>query len=69
MRLITKACDTVRNNKHFRTILSIILAFGNRMNAGTNKGQAYGFHIKALNLVCLFFISRHFFAFCHNIHS
>ena len=48
---VQKTCDKVRNNKSLKQLLTIILAFGNHMNAGTRKGQAFGFDLKILSTV------------------
>ncbi|ETO22073.1 hypothetical protein RFI_15131, partial [Reticulomyxa filosa] len=47
-KVISKTCDKLKNNKRLRTLLTILLAFGNHMNGGTKKGQAYGFDLKIL---------------------
>merc|ERR1712154_51230 len=47
-KTIGKACDKIRNNKNLKLLLTIVLAFGNHMNAGTRKGQTYGFDLKIL---------------------
>jgi hypothetical protein len=38
-------------SKHLKTLLSLILRFGNYLNGGTKKGQAYGFKLSALEKV------------------
>jgi hypothetical protein len=48
LAVLKKAVQVVRDSQSFKTILGYILAFGNYMNGGTNKGQADGFHLKAL---------------------
>jgi len=47
-KTIGKACDKIRNNKNLKTLLTIILTFGNHMNSGTRKGGTYGFDLKIL---------------------
>ena len=42
------ACKELKENKHFKSMLSIILSLGNIMNAGTEKGQADGFSLDLL---------------------
>lgn len=46
---VEAALKEVTNSKGLRTVLQVILAFGNYMNAQTNTGQAYGFKLSALN--------------------
>lgn len=42
-------CDGLRTSKHLTKILSIVLKFGNRLNASSSeKGGAYGFRISIL---------------------
>eukprot|EP01083_Nonionella_stella_P035689 97347_1 len=49
---ILRSChDNVRHNKSFRVVLQYILAFGNYMNAGTRKGQAFGFKLNSLKQI------------------
>jgi len=43
------ACDEIKNNKHFKLILSIILGLGNILNGGSIRGQADGFSLDLLN--------------------
>jgi len=38
--------DELRNSTQLRTVLQVILAFGNYMNAETAKGGAYGFKLR-----------------------
>jgi hypothetical protein len=45
---LKNAVAAVKNSNNFKAVLGYILAFGNYMNGGTNKGQAEGFHLKAL---------------------
>ncbi|ETN99926.1 hypothetical protein RFI_37541, partial [Reticulomyxa filosa] len=47
-KVISKTCDRLKANKRLRTLLAVVLAFGNHMNGGTKKGQAYGFDLKIL---------------------
>jgi len=42
------AFDSLVNSKALKTFLGIVLAFGNYMNGGTERGQADGFGIEAL---------------------
>jgi len=46
---IEMACTKVRTNKELKQLFTIILAFGNHMNAETKKGRAYGFNLKILS--------------------
>lgn len=48
---LEKACVSLKRSSEFRDILQIILAFGNHMNGGTSKGQAYGFDLNCLRLM------------------
>jgi len=45
---LSDAIKSVRESANFKTILSFILAIGNYMNGGTNKGQADAFNLKCL---------------------
>jgi len=45
---VESAIKEIRNSKSLTTILKTVLAFGNYMNGGTPKGQAYGFKLSAL---------------------
>lgn len=44
-----KACQELTRSKTLREIFSLILACGNYMNGGTNKGQADGFDLQTLS--------------------
>lgn len=41
----------IRDSKHLKTILKVILALGNYMNGGTRNGQAHGFQLDTLSKV------------------
>lgn len=43
------AFDELRHSVPFKKILGFILAMGNIMNGGTQKGQADGFYLEALS--------------------
>eukprot|EP01127_Copromyxa_protea_P015794 TRINITY_DN459_c0_g1_i1.p1 TRINITY_DN459_c0_g1~~TRINITY_DN459_c0_g1_i1.p1 ORF type:complete len:547 (-),score=151.56 TRINITY_DN459_c0_g1_i1:60-1541(-) len=47
--LIKKGIALVRESKHFKKILEIVLAIGNFMNFGTRGGQTVGFDISSLS--------------------
>lgn len=51
LEFMKNGCDEIRNDKYFKLILSLILALGNILNAGTNKGQADGFAFDFLNKI------------------
>ncbi|WOL00397.1 formin-like protein 1 [Canna indica] len=42
------ACEELRNSKIFHKILGAVLKTGNRMNVGTNRGEAHAFKLDAL---------------------
>ena len=37
------------NSKDLQTVIALVLAFGNFMNGGTNRGQADGFGLEILS--------------------
>jgi hypothetical protein len=39
----------LKENKHLKKVLELILALGNYLNGGTNKGQAHGFRPNEIN--------------------
>ena len=39
---------TVRESTNFKKLLEIVLAIGNYMNGGTNRGGVYGFKLDSL---------------------
>ena len=49
LKYMADTCNQIKNDKHFRLILSIILGLGNILNAGTIRGQADGFSLDLLN--------------------
>jgi hypothetical protein len=49
LEYMVSACDEIKNNKHFKLILSIILGLGNILNGGSARGQADGFSLDLLN--------------------
>eukprot|EP01084_Bolivina_argentea_P257437 433729_1 len=46
--IIGNACYNIGNNENIKTLLTIILAFGNHMNSGTRIGQIHAFDLKKL---------------------
>ncbi|KAJ8449023.1 hypothetical protein Cgig2_004078 [Carnegiea gigantea] len=42
------ACDELRNNRMFLKLLEAVLKTGNRMNVGTNRGEAQAFKLDTL---------------------
>jgi len=48
LRVLLSATSFVKNDISFSKILYIILAVGNYINGGTNRGQSYGFTIPSL---------------------
>jgi len=48
MDSVMKASAEVRNSDKFRTVLGIVLWFGNYLNQGTRRGKAKGFRLSAL---------------------
>ena len=45
---VSAALNEISDSKRLRSLLQTVLAFGNYMNAGTKKGNAYGFKLSAL---------------------
>jgi len=43
-----KASQEVKNSQKLRKILEVVLALGNYLNGGTNRGGAYGFKVSFL---------------------
>jgi len=43
LKTVSEAINELRNSRSLRTVLSALLALGNHLNGGTNKGQADGF--------------------------
>ncbi|XP_013404038.1 formin-J isoform X2 [Lingula anatina] len=48
---LLSACDEVKSCKTLKTLIELVLAFGNYMNGGTQRGQADGFELQALSKV------------------
>eukprot|EP00002_Diphylleia_rotans_P011238 TRINITY_DN2224_c0_g2_i5.p1 TRINITY_DN2224_c0_g2~~TRINITY_DN2224_c0_g2_i5.p1 ORF type:complete len:1117 (-),score=248.85 TRINITY_DN2224_c0_g2_i5:161-3511(-) len=46
---LSSTSEDVRNSKRFRTVLEVVLAFGNYLNGGSFRGGAYGFKLDCLN--------------------
>ncbi|KAF9394110.1 hypothetical protein BGX21_010485 [Mortierella sp. AD011] len=46
---ITEASKGLRNAKHFKELLNLILMLGNYMNGGSHNGGAFGFKIASIN--------------------
>ena len=46
---LSSACEEIKNNKHFKLILTLILGLGNILNGGSTRGQADGFSLDLLN--------------------
>eukprot|EP01084_Bolivina_argentea_P073631 133608_1 len=51
INILRKAHDNVKHCKSFKIILQYILAFGNYMNGGTFRGQAFGFELSSLKQI------------------
>lgn len=51
MTLACNACKEVYSNNDFIEVLQYILAIGNYINAGTKKGNSYGFKLSTLTKV------------------
>jgi hypothetical protein len=47
---VTSACEELRDSAGLRKVLTMVLQFGNHMNANTKKGQAYGFKLEVIDL-------------------
>jgi len=45
---IEGALQAVRHSRNLHTLLEIVLALGNYLNGGTNRGGTYGFKLKSL---------------------
>ncbi|XP_073156845.1 formin-like protein 2 isoform X2 [Henckelia pumila] len=46
--LYTSACKELKSSRMFRKLLEAVLKTGNRMNVGTNRGNAHAFNLHAL---------------------
>eukprot|EP01083_Nonionella_stella_P050872 135187_1 len=51
-------CDMLEHSQSLHTLLTVILAFGNHMNVGTRKGNAYGFRLRLLGQLSDMICSR-----------
>lgn len=49
--ILNKASFEIKNNENFKKIISYILAIGNILNGGTQKGQADGFSLDILSKI------------------
>ncbi|KAF9956641.1 hypothetical protein BGZ72_002608 [Mortierella alpina] len=49
MAFITEASKGLKNAKHFKQLLNLILMLGNYMNGGSHNGGAFGFKIASIN--------------------
>jgi hypothetical protein len=45
---VDKACQQIRNGAALEEVLKAVLAVGNTMNAGTNRGGAQGIKLDSL---------------------
>eukprot|EP00298_Acanthocystis_sp_HF-20_P010127 c18694_g1_i1.p1 GENE.c18694_g1_i1~~c18694_g1_i1.p1 ORF type:complete len:497 (-),score=209.05 c18694_g1_i1:63-1457(-) len=48
LEVLSTAMDEMNNSAEFKRILCIVLAVGNTLNAGSNRGEAYGFKLETL---------------------
>lgn len=48
IRVVAKACRQVRSSSHLKQLMRLVLATGNLLNAGTNRGNAQGFKMDTL---------------------
>ena len=48
MNNLLQACKELYNNENFMLVLEYVLSVGNILNAGSNRGGAYGFKLQAL---------------------
>jgi len=48
IRVLTAACDQIKQSQKFKRLLEVILAIGNVVNSGTLRGGAYGFKLDSL---------------------
>jgi len=46
--LVNKACKEVKESAMLGKVLEYVLALGNHLNSGTNRGRAYGFKLDGL---------------------
>jgi len=51
IKAITEASKGLKNAKHFKELLNLILMLGNYMNGGGHNGGAFGFKIASINKV------------------
>lgn len=51
LRAVEHALDDLEKSDTFKQLLRIILAVGNYLNAGTQKGQAFGFKLGSLRML------------------
>lgn len=52
LSILRNATDELRASTKFKTVLQIVLAVGNTLNAATFRGNAQGFQLEALLKVC-----------------
>lgn len=48
IRVVAKACRQVKESVHLQQLLRIVLATGNLLNTGTNRGNAQGVKLDTL---------------------
>ena len=48
IRVVAKACEQVRGSENLRQLLRLVLATGNLLNTGTNRGNAQGIKLDTL---------------------
>jgi len=46
--LVLEACEQVKSSQMLGKVLEYVLALGNHLNSGTNRGRAYGFKLDGL---------------------
>jgi len=49
LRLVVEASNKLKDNSNFKEILAVLLAVGNYINGGSNRGGAYGFKIDLIH--------------------
>lgn len=51
LTLLTRACTDLKEAKHFRELLNVILVMGNYLNGTNYAGGAFGFKVASINRV------------------